>query len=110
MGCAISAKSKWELREAENPSGPAAMWPREQAGHKPATDRQFTLKTALDPRRVSTHTIVEGLLLRYRQIATSMIDSTSSSGFTIGPASPQEGRQAIARPLTCPEVWSHLRS
>src|SRR5689334_19660832 len=54
MGCAISAKSKWELREAENPSGPAAMWPREQAGHKPATDRQFTLKTALDPRRVST--------------------------------------------------------
>jgi len=22
-----------------NPSGPAAMWPREQAEHKPATDR-----------------------------------------------------------------------
>ena len=31
-----SAKSKWEPREADNPSRPAAL-PREQAGHKPAT-------------------------------------------------------------------------
>src|SRR3954447_18090464 len=64
-----------------HPSGPAAMWPREQAGHKPATDRavqtqkrscpaegvhtnpqptgQFRLKSALDPRRASTQTLAQ---------------------------------------------------
>jgi hypothetical protein len=44
------AKSKWELRKADNPIGPAAMWPRQRAGHKPATDMQSKPKTHLTRR------------------------------------------------------------
>ena len=55
--CTLSAKSKWELREAENPSGPAATWPREQAGGKPATDRAVQTQKRSSPAEGVLHKI-----------------------------------------------------
>ena len=52
--CALSAKSKWELREAETHLGQRRCGRANRPNTNPQPTGQFRLKSALDPRRAST--------------------------------------------------------
>jgi hypothetical protein len=50
----LSAKSKWEVWTAKNPSGPAVCDRANRPDTNPQPTRQFRTKNALDPQRAST--------------------------------------------------------